>query len=74
MIQVEEGKRYEFVQRQKTGVTVFTARVTSIEDRRNFKYVGFKPDDIRIGRWGFTRVYPDGIQQPFGITIKRECR
>ena len=74
MFQVQMGKRYEFVERTRAGTTVFTARVTSVEDRVDFRYVGFVPDDTRVGRWGFTRVYRDGFQKPFGITIKKECR
>lgn len=73
MIQVQEGKRYEFLQRDKEGARSFTARVTSVEDRDYFQYVGFTPDDFRVGRWGFTRFYPDGIQKPYGIIIVKEC-
>lgn len=73
MFQVREGKRYEFLQREKYGIRRFTARVTSVEDRNSYQYVGFTPDDFRIGRWGFTRVYPDGSYKPYGIIIVKEC-
>ena len=73
MLRVREGKRYEFLQRSKVGIQRFTAMVTSVEDRISYQYVGFTPDDFRIGRWGFTRVYPDGPHRPYGIIIVKEC-
>lgn len=73
MIQVQEGKRYEFLQKTRSGSGRFTAVVTSIEARNGFNYVGFRPDNQRYGKWGFFRVRTDGSSYPYGIIPIREC-
>lgn len=73
MIQVQEGKRYEFLQRLRKGNERFTARVTSIDIRDGYKYVGFKPDDQKFGKLGFFRLRADGASRPYGIIPIREC-
>lgn len=73
MIQVQEGKRYEFLQRLRRGNECFTAMVTSIDVREGYKYVGFRPDDQRFGKWGFFRVRADGGGYSYGIIPIKEC-
>jgi len=73
MVQLQVGRRYKFVQRVRKGEECFAARVTSIDIRDGYKYVGFRPDDQRFGRWGFFKVRTDGASRPYGIVPIREC-
>ena len=72
MIQVQEGKRYVFLQRLRSGSEQFTALVTSIDVRDGYKYVGYRPDDLHFGRWGFFKLRMDGAICPYGVIPIRE--
>ena len=37
----------------------FYGIITSIEDRGDYLYIGFKPNDIRICRFGYFKLYKD---------------
>ena len=59
---VQAGRRYEMTHtNNKQGTQKrFTATVTSVEDRGDFYYVGYKPDNIRVCRFGYCRVKKNG--------------
>ena len=43
----------------------FKVRVTSISDRGDYLYIGYRPLDSRHGAFGYTRLYKDK-QPEFG--------
>lgn len=47
----------------------FKVRVTSISDRGDYLYVGYRPLDSRHGLFGYTRLYKDKEKQPEFGTI-----
>ena len=57
---IEAGKKYKVTREAVSTVTRFLATVTSIEDRGDFWYIGYKPDDFRVCRWGYCRVRKEG--------------
>lgn len=53
---VEAGKRYIVIRETEKEVRRFTAMITWVEDRGDFWYIGYKPDDIRVCRFGTLKV------------------
>lgn len=48
----------------------FEAVITSIEDRGEYLYVGYTPEDFREGRFGYIRVYKDNRELAVVKTFK----
>lgn len=63
---LEVGKRYTFIKEKampelaEITITRFVARVNWIEDRGDFWYIGYTPDDFRVCRFGALKVKKDG--------------
>lgn len=63
--------------RTKREEQTFKARITSIEPRTDehgidFEYIGYVPDDRRLGRWGYTRWYGPGVKE-WGLVSFQPC-
>ncbi len=58
---IEAGKRYEMTRMAKNTVTRFLATITSVEDKGDFWYIGYRPDDFRICRFGYCKVKKEGL-------------
>lgn len=58
---IEVGKKY-MMTRNVRGVDekAFPATVTYAEDRGDFLYIGYVPDDFRICRWGYCKIKKQG--------------
>ena len=68
----EVGKRYEFTKiRAGKAEQVFTAKVTNIEDRGDFWYIGYTPDDFRVCRWGYLKIKKEGQFKAINYTLKK---
>ena len=58
---VEAGKRYVITREASSGcVKRFPAVINWVEDRGDFWYIGYTPDDFRICRWGTLKVKKQG--------------
>ena len=66
---IEVGRRYEITRKTATAVKRFTARVTSVEDRGDSWYIGYKPDDIRVCRWGYLKVRKTGQYRSINYSL-----
>ena len=58
---IEAGKRYIFRKLRYGEVEqTFTGTVTGVEDRGDYLYIGYKPDNFRICRFGYFRIKKEG--------------
>lgn len=57
---VQAGKRYTLIKETKQTVTNFKVTVNWVEDRGDFFYIGYTPDDFRICRWGTCKIKKNG--------------
>jgi hypothetical protein len=65
------GQRYEITKRSRQGVEVFTATITNVEDRGEYQYFGFIPDNAKYGQFGYARFYEQ--PQEWGVqSIKKK--
>lgn len=61
--------RFLFTMRTKRdGEQTFPVRISSSEPREDeqgvpFDYIGYVPDDINRGAWGYTRWYGPGVKE-----------
>ena len=67
---IEAGKRYEVTREDKVSARRFLAVVTTVEDRGEFWYVGYTPDDFRICRWGYCKVKKEGSFKAINYRFK----
>ncbi|KAB0577212.1 hypothetical protein EI53_01234 [Fusobacterium naviforme] len=66
---LEAGKRYMVTRETSSTVKRFPATVNWIEDRGNFWYIGYEPDDFRICRWGTCKVKKQGQYKAINYTF-----
>ena len=67
---LEAGKRYIVTDTRNGKVArQFTAIVNWVEDRGDFWYIGFTPDDFRICRFGLTKVKKQGRYKAINYTF-----
>ncbi len=60
-MKIEAGKHYTITRNGRgTDERSFTATVNWVEDRGDFWYIGYTPDDFRICRWGCCKVKKSG--------------
>ena len=57
---IKAGQRYMVTREDKSTVRKFAVVVNWIEDRGEYWYVGYTPDDFRICRWGCCKVKKQG--------------
>lgn len=69
-MKIEAGKRYMITRDQNGVIMKFSATVTSVEERDEYYYVGYTPDDFRICRWGYSKVKKEGSWQHFNDTFE----
>lgn len=62
-------KRYMMTRESKGGIEKFPVTVTSVTERDDYFYVGYTPDDFRVCRWGYTRVYKDEKKRAVNTTL-----
>jgi hypothetical protein len=69
---LEAGKMYNVEKtNKKTGRSVnFTATINWVEDRGDYWYIGYKPADIRICRFGACRVKKSGEYAAINFKFK----
>lgn len=67
---VEAGKRYEITREDKVSARRFLGTVTSVEDRGEFWYIGYTPDDFRVCRWGYCKVKKNGLYKAINYSFK----
>lgn len=68
------GTSYKFVKTYSSGpnagrIDNFVAKVTNVEDRGDFYYVGYRPQDVNRGRFGFLRVKKVGNYRAINYTF-----
>lgn len=67
---LEAGKRYIVTETRRGQVERrFTAVVNWVEDRGDFWYIGYTPDDFRHGRFGALRVKKQGLYKVINYTF-----
>lgn len=61
-MKIEAGVRYIVTRTNSNTETTeeFVVTVTWIEDRGNYYYIGYKPDDIRFGMFGAIKLKKHG--------------
>lgn len=70
MEKILAGKRYMMTLESKSeGIRKFPVKITSVTERDDYFYVGYTPDDFRVCRWGYTRVYKDGKKRAVNTTL-----
>ena len=50
-------KKYRFGELEQT----FTGTVRNVEDRGEYIYCGYQPDDFRVCRWGYLKIKKVGL-------------
>ena len=72
VIEVLPTKRYEITRETSKGdVRRFTATIDWVEDRGDFFYIGYTPDDFRICRFGALKVKKNGKYKAINYSFKR---
>lgn len=61
---IEAGKKYIITEKIKDKIRMFSARINYVEDRGEYFYIGYTPDDFIHGRFGAFRYYKDGQERP----------
>lgn len=71
-MKIEAGTRYIITRTDsKTGITEeFSATVEWVEDKGDHYYIGYKPDDIRIGRFGALKLKKHGQYRAVNHTFR----
>ncbi len=69
-MKIEAGKRYMITRDEKGTIIRFTATVTSVDERDEYFYVGYTPDDFRMGRWGYAKIKKEGRYKYFNTTLE----
>lgn len=67
---VQAGKRYLVTREDLNTVRRFTARVNWVEDRGDFWYIGYEPDDKRVCQFGAVKVKKVGQFRRINYSFK----